>query len=461
MRPLGMDLILLISLFVLLFLDSYNCGEPKRLLKKRFKKVVGGGGLSSRTGFEGGIRRKMKRRRKIVSSTSPSSSLEISSPSSHPYPNASLTLDPSSPSNRSPNDPRFLSLFTIVSFKNEECGSKSGNNNGTCYSKSDCTKMGGTGSGTCAHGFGVCCIFTKSCGYSTKNNGTYFQNVGYPSTFDSVGSCQLTVHKCNDNVCQLRLDFENFVLAQPEPIDHQCQDDQFIVSGGPPIPAICGTNSGAHMYVDMGMSSNSPITLTVVTSGKSFSRSFSIKVTQIECSSMSKASNGCLQYFTGVAGQFFSFNYNSGSGLQLSNTDYAICIRMERNFCGIQYTACKDNTNSVSMSFSITGGAPADGSLVGTSCDKDWITIPCATNSNSVTSQSGTPSVCVDRICGMVFNSVRTPSGNPSVPVNSFSKPFNVFVHTDGSEGTSSPSDSSNRGFCLNFIQQPCTSSLG
>ena len=29
-------------------------------------------------------------------------------------------------------------------------------------------------------------------------------------------------------------------------------------------------------------------------------------------------------------------------GLQLSNTDYTVCVRMERNFCGIQYTACPD-----------------------------------------------------------------------------------------------------------------------
>ena len=42
------------------------------------------------------------------------------------------------------------------------------------------------------------------------------------------------------------------------------------------------------VYVDMGLSSNSPIVLTVVTSGSSFERSFSVKVTQIECSSLSK-----------------------------------------------------------------------------------------------------------------------------------------------------------------------------
>ena len=87
-----------------------------------------------------------------------------------------------------------------------------------------------------------------------------------------------------------------------------------------------------------------------------------------------QASDGCLQYFTGVSGQMFSFNYNDATvrsikidwinvffkkffivtivsitnalitlqGLQLSNTDYTVCVRMERNFCGIQYTACPD-----------------------------------------------------------------------------------------------------------------------
>ena len=50
------------------------------------------------------------------------------------------------------------------------------------------------------HSFSV----TKTCGESTDNNGTYFQNSGYPSTFNQVGSCQLTVNKCSSDVCQLR-----------------------------------------------------------------------------------------------------------------------------------------------------------------------------------------------------------------------------------------------------------------
>jgi hypothetical protein len=218
-----------------------------------------------------------------------------------------------------PNHPdqakRFLSLFTIVSFKNDACASLSGNN-GTCYSSKDCIKQGGVRSGTCASGFGVCCLFTKTCGDVTAINGTFFQSDGYPSTFDSVGSCQLTVNKASSDVCQLRLDIDDMVLAQPEATDHKCDFDQFIVTGGSPLPAICGTNTGLHMYVDMGLSSNSPVVLTVVTAGASYSRSFSIKVTQIECDSLSKAANGCLQYYQGVSGTMFSFNYNGGSGLQ-------------------------------------------------------------------------------------------------------------------------------------------------
>ena len=43
-----------------------------------------------------------------------------------------------------------------------------------------------------------------------------------------------------------RLDMENMVLAQPETTDNQCQSDQFIVSGGTPVPALCGTLTGSH-----------------------------------------------------------------------------------------------------------------------------------------------------------------------------------------------------------------------
>ena len=42
------------------------------------------------------------------------------------------------------------------------------------------------------------------------------------------------------------------------------------------------------VYVDMGLSSNNPVVLTVVTAGTSFSRTFSVKITQIECDTLAK-----------------------------------------------------------------------------------------------------------------------------------------------------------------------------
>lgn len=121
------------------------------------------------------------------------------------------------------------------------------------------------------------------------------------------------------------------------------------------------------VYVDAGLGATNPVTLTFVTSGPSFPRTWKVKICQIPCNTiyrgknlkyllsstmtnflftknfLFKAEDGCLQYFTGVSGQIKSFNYDPGAGLQLSNQDYSICVRMEKNFCGIQYTACTDS----------------------------------------------------------------------------------------------------------------------
>jgi len=45
--------------------------------------------------------------------------------------------------------------------QNGVCNSSSGVN-GTCYSSTDCSNVGGSPSGTCASGFGVCCIGSKN-----------------------------------------------------------------------------------------------------------------------------------------------------------------------------------------------------------------------------------------------------------------------------------------------------------
>jgi len=53
----------------------------------------------------------------------------------------------------------------------------------------------------------------------------------------------------------------------------------------------------------------------------------------------------------------------------------------------------------------LTGQLPnIAGALVGAaSCNTDWLTIPCATNTGRVLQMAG--AVCQDRICGDTFNS--------------------------------------------------------
>ena len=145
-------------------------------------------------------------------------------------------------------------------------------------------------------------------------------------------------------------------------------------------------------------------------------------------------------------------------GLQLSNQEYSICVRHERGFCGISYTACED-TDSFSIS------APAGLPLVGdTACTKDWISIPCATTSTAGSSKQaagGQPENCIERICGSVFCSVTNNPTNRTDPAHcsiySFVRPFTIRVHLDSDEvGDGSPA--TNRGFCFRYVQQPCIS---
>jgi hypothetical protein len=55
--------------------------------------------------------------------------------------------------------------------------------------------------------------FPASCGGVARENGTYFVNPNHPETTDGTGSCQLTILKLHPEICQIRLDFEQFALA--------------------------------------------------------------------------------------------------------------------------------------------------------------------------------------------------------------------------------------------------------
>jgi hypothetical protein len=53
---------------------------------------------------------------------------------------------------------KLLPVFQVVRFPNEACGVTGESKNGTCYTTEECSNKGGTSSGSCADGFGVCCI---------------------------------------------------------------------------------------------------------------------------------------------------------------------------------------------------------------------------------------------------------------------------------------------------------------
>merc|ERR1719245_758076 len=96
---------------------------------------------------------------------------------------------------------RQLSLFSIVQFPNEECtGSSSTTTYGTCFTSSECSTKGGSSDGTCAVGFGVCCvIYTSTCSSTISTNTTYIRNPNYPSSYtpSTTGTCTTYIRNPN------------------------------------------------------------------------------------------------------------------------------------------------------------------------------------------------------------------------------------------------------------------------
>ena len=93
-------------------------------------------------------------------------------------------------------------IFNVVRFPNTACGSAN-NFNGTCYTASECSALGGSSSGSCASGFGVCCVFSLACGGRTNANTSYATITSFSTTSDR-DPCTYTYCKCSDDVCKLR-----------------------------------------------------------------------------------------------------------------------------------------------------------------------------------------------------------------------------------------------------------------
>lgn len=289
-------------------------------------------------------------------------------------------------------DKKLISTFQIVRFPNDAC-TGSNAKNGTCYTSAECSDKGGASSGSCADGFGVCCLFTvNECGKSSSENITYFENPSATFSTTEPSSCQLTILPSSSNICQLRIDFGSFVITGPStatnsqahnqygvvptvgasgttvggiPLSTEinwstnCLTDSFTISGlssanSPPV--ICGTNTGQHMYVDADvlrgnrlqfqfspkpaptdLSQNNINSRGMATLA---SRKWSMSIYQYECGHINSAPPGCTQYLFGpVTGQVKTYNYDGA--IHLANQNDKICIRRERGRC---YACFAQNT---------------------------------------------------------------------------------------------------------------------
>jgi len=317
---------------------------------------------------------------------------------------------------------KVLSLFQIIRFPNDPCvGSAS--KNGTCYTTEECSSRGGSNAGSCASGYGVCCTFTFGCGRTASENCTYFESSG-----SEVGGCALEVCRCSENVCQLRLDFNQFVITGPSTssmkvgkgafgmvtgsskavsltLGSQCLTDTFSVTspGGGAPPSICGINTGEHMYVDSSESCNDlvfQLGQNGIGAGVA-ARQWSIKITQYSCDFPNLAPDGCTQYFFGATSQAVQ-TFNFAGGQHLANQDQSICIRRERGNCRICWTTAIDTDFAVSGMTTMKAfrhGVKAKlccsyGMSGKKTTGQDCVTIPGAVKTKTTTKQGATPRFC-------------------------------------------------------------------
>lgn len=97
---------------------------------------------------------------------------------------------------------KILSMFNVIKFPNTICEADS-SFNGTCYTQSECSSLGGTASGTCAQSFGVCCVFSIGCGGQSSANNSYAIMSTYTTSSDP-DPCTYTICKLSSDTCKIR-----------------------------------------------------------------------------------------------------------------------------------------------------------------------------------------------------------------------------------------------------------------
>jgi len=360
---------------------------------------------------------------------------------------------------------KVFSLFSIVQFPNEACTSTSGTySNGTCFTSSECSSKGGSASGNCAAGFGVCCVFSVSAGSSTiSQNCTYIVNPNYPSNYaptSTPSTLSYTISKSSDDICRIRLDYDAFVLTAPSAVQAtkgQCLTESMTIATTDrtvltttttygDYPYLCGTNSGMHSYVDLSCTSTDTATLSFTLADATLNQ-WKIKVTQYSCDGNGiAAQQGCFQYHTGVTGTIQSYNFANLAQIQGQN--YKNCIRQEEGYCCIEYTPVTYSISPTTCASAadITLAANTANRCSGASiCINDYILIPGAIRDFPTVSS-------FDRFCGLYLSSQGFSISNQ--PITTCDCPFEI-SHVTGINlvGKVADAAATENGFQLNFRQ--------
>jgi len=387
---------------------------------------------------------------------------------------------------------RAFQAFQFIKFPNDACSG--GTRNGTCFTAEECTTKGGSGSGTCANGYGVCCVFALSCGGSTSYNVSYLVQ-GAVNKLNSP--CQYTICQSNPAVCRIRFDFKAFSIASPNlaQVDEvgigtdvgsgigNCVVDSFAITtpGSKGSPVICGSNDGQHMIIDAGVKGTCLTATFLIGQVTTVARNWDIKVTQYDCGDINGGPAGCLQYFTGVSQSFASYNFPlaatkvTSTFTHLANQQYDICIRRESGFCFICYLPTLTpgvNTviNQNSFGLSVTDGNIAGDtdalSNANAGCSTDYLAIPGGNDRARTLQTFRIPTVL--RVCGRHLNI--NNGAAESVSVCSRSAPFKLtfvtnnielaFMSTDGTSKTAEienfEAPGGSIGFQLTYTQLRC-----
>merc|ERR1712141_64914 len=336
---------------------------------------------------------------------------------------------------------KAIGIFNIVQFPNDLCVSSNANQNGACYTSEECSSRDGVASGTCADGYGVCCIITATCGSTTSENCTYLSQSASttPSTDEGSTGCSYKICPRDTSISRIRLDLTTFQIAQPglalqaagvittgngllntaNGAVGACNTDRFTITGSTSskVPTICGSNDGQHMIVDTD--GTSCVTASFSFGAATTTRSYTIHVIQYEKGNEMAGGENCLQFFTGMTGTVKTFNWIdlTPASVHLQNQNYNVCVRRLADQCVICWapSTIGSNVTTAVGSFGLSNGGSTDaaagaaaaGSLSGAgtaACLDDYVYIPGGVATAAAAIAAAVPTNAVnDRFCGRRF----------------------------------------------------------